>query len=62
MTNCYYKGAQVLPMAKLTQKSCLGEFMLCVEPCTVVRQSSVSAAYDKIDLKELFRRLKKGGL
>ena len=34
--------------------------LLCEEPCAVVRQSVKSVAYDKIDPKELFRRLKRG--
>ena len=32
------------------------------DPCAVVRQSGNNATYDKIDSKELFGGLKKGGL
>ena len=55
-------GAKVLPMAKLTQQSCLWELFVCVEFCAVVKQNGNSAAYDKIGPKVLFGGLKKGGL
>ena len=47
-------GQKVLPTTKLTERAAYDNFVLCVESFAVVRQSDKSAAYDKIDPKELF--------
>ena len=60
MKNCWcFWGQKCRIWQNWLRRAAYVNFVLCVEPC-IVRQSYKSTAYDRIDPKELFHRLKKG--